>query len=338
MDKIIKKFPTEIKPANQHTSEFIPRIKSGILPFDILTGGGLPIWKINIFHGNYSSGKTTTSLKIIGNFLREYKDKYAVYMDFEDSFDKLWVSNFVDKEDMERLLVVTPDYGEQGIDLAVDLIKEPNTGFLFVDSLAEILPVADIDNSASDDLVGLQARIINKFLRKTLPILIQARKSNRPLATIFINQERAKIGGRVFGEQTKKPGGYFQDFIAAVDIKFYVKQKDSASETKDAEWIDIGFKINKAKVSGVKPFRSGVFRISLTNDKENRIKIGDIISNLPMLTSLAIKNGLITKSGKYYSVGDKITTKVDVEEYLRNNPDEYEKYYNELINFYKEEI
>ena len=336
MDKIIKKFPTEIKPATQHKNELLPRIKSGILPFDILTGGGLPIWKITIFHGNYSSGKTTTSLKIIGNFLRNNKDKYAVYMDFEDSFDKIWVSNFVDEEDMERLLVVTPDYGEQGIDLAIDLIKEPNTGFLFVDSLAEILPVADIDNSASDDLVGLQARVINKFLRKTLPVIIQARKANRPLATIFINQERAKIGARVFGEQTHKPGGYFQDFIAALDVKFYIKQKDNATETKDAEWVDIGFKIGKAKVSGVKPFRSGVFRLSIANNPDEKIKIGDILSNAPMLTSLAIKNGLITKKGKYYSVGKNLTTKVDVEEYLRNNPAEYEKFYDELIKYYQE--
>jgi len=336
MDKLIKKYQTEVKPATHYENEYLPRIKSGILPFDILTGGGLPIWKITIFHGNYSSGKTTTSLKLIGNFLRVNKDKYAVYMDFEDSFDKLWVANFVDEEDMERLLVVTPDYGEQGIDLAIDLIKEPSTGFLFVDSLAEILPIADIDNSANDDLVGLQARVINKFLRKTLPVLIQARKSNRPLATIFINQERAKIGARVFGEQTHKPGGYFQDFIAALDIKFYIKQKDNASETKDAEWIDIGFKIGKAKVSGIKPYKSGVFRLALSNNEEAGYKIGDIISNIPMMTNLAIKNGIIVKSGKYYNVGKEITTKAGVEEFLKNNPEEYNKYYDELIKYYLE--
>lgn len=334
----MKKIPEGVIPANKFKNEFIKRIPSGILPFDILTGGGIPLWKILLFHGNYSSGKTTTTLRLIGNFLREYKNKYVAYIDFEDSFDKIWVSHFVDKKDMDRLLIVTPDYGEQGIDICIDLIKQEEVGFLFVDSLAEILPISDIDNSAEDDLVGLQARVINKLLRKVLPVLIQARKVNRPLATVFLNQERAKIGARVFGEQTHKPGGYFQDFIASADFKFYVKQKDTASETKDAEWVDFGFKIGKAKVSGIKPFKSGVFRMSLVDKKDEGIKAGDILSNTKQLVTLVIKNEILKKNGRVYSIGKNLTTVDSVIDYLKSNPKDYADLYNKLINFYKGEI
>jgi len=333
-----KGYPEGVVPATEFKNEFLPRVPSGILPFDVLTGGGIPLWKIILFHGNYSSGKTTTSLRIIGNFLREHKKLKVAYIDFEDSFDKIWVSNFVDDKDMDRLLVVTPDYGEQGIDIAIDLIKQPDVGFLFVDSLAEILPISDLDNSAEDDLVGLQARVINKLLRKVLPILIQARKTGKPLASIFLNQERAKIGARVFGEQTKKPGGYFQDFIASADFKFYVKQKDTASETKDAQWIDFGFKIGKSKISGVKALRSGVFRMALKSNPDEGIKAGDILSNAKMLVSLATSNDLITKKGREYSIGKGITTKEMLVDFLEHNPKEYDALYKKVINFYKGDL
>lgn len=332
------KYPEGVVPATKFKNEFLPRIASGILPFDVLTGGGIPMWKIILFHGNYSSGKTTTSLRIIGNFLREHQDMKVAYIDFEDSFDKIWVSNFIDKKDMERLLVVTPDYGEQGIDIAIDLIKQPDVGFLFVDSLAEILPISDLDNSAEDDLVGLQARVINKLLRKVLPLLIQARKVGKPLVSIFLNQERAKIGARVFGEQTKKPGGYFQDFIASADFKFYIKQKDTASETKDAHWIDFGFKIGKSKISGVKALRSGVFRMALKSDKDKDVKAGGILSNVSTLVNLAVANGLITKKGREYSLGKDITNKEMLAEHLEHNPKDYHNFYKKVVDIYKGDL
>jgi len=321
---------THIKKASEFKKETLPRIPSNIFTFDALTGGGLPLWKFSIFHGNYSSGKTTVSLKIIGNFLQKYKDKQVAYIDFEDSFDKLWASNFIDQKDMDRLLVVTPDYGEQGIDFTISLAKEPEIGFIFVDSLAQMIPTTEAENSAFDDTVGLQAKLINKFIRRLLPIYSVAKREHRPLGCILINQERAKIGARVFGEQTQKAGGYFQNFVAGLDIKFYVKQKDTATETKPAKWVELGFKIEKSKVSGILPYRSGIFKIALVDDKENGIKTGDSLDT-KVVADYAIKYNIITKEKGEYNVGSGLRTIASVEEYFKTKPKEYYKCYNELV-------
>jgi len=313
-----------IKKASQYPSSILPRIPSSIFVFDALTGGGLPLWKFSIFHGSYSSGKTAVSLKIMGNFLRKYPDKYIAYIDFEDSFDKQWVSNFVDEKDMDRILVVNPDFGEQGVDYTVELAKQDEVGFIFVDSLAEMIPTNDIDKSASDDTVGLQAKLINKLLRKLIPIVSIARKTERPLACILINQERAKVGARVFGAQTQKAGGYFQEFVAGLDIRFYRKSKDEANETKASKWIEIGFKIEKSKITGILPYRSGAFRMSLLGN------VGEV-NNAKPVAIYGIKYGLIKKEGKYYSVGKDITTKDGVIEYFSTYPKEYFEVYDKLV-------
>ncbi len=318
---------SNIIPASEIPNKLIPRVSSGIFVFDALTSGGLPLWKYIIFHGNKSCGKTTISLKIMDSFLSKYPDKYVAYIDFEDSFDKLWASNFIKESNMERLLVIVPDYGEQGVDYAINCAKDESVGFIFVDSLAEMIPTVEADKSALDETMGLQAKLMNKMFRKLLPIMSMAKKQQRPLVYLFINQERSNFNARAFQASTQKPGGYFQNFIASLDVRFYLVSKDTATESKASNYGDFKFKIDKSKVSGILPYRSGLFRMQLLDNP-------GFVDNVPSILMYAKKYKLITKEKSEYLIGDnRFSNQIQIVEYLSQipHPPEYFEYYNKLV-------
>ncbi len=198
----------------------IPRLPLGIFAYDLLTNGGNPRGKIIQYWGAKGSGKTTTAFRAIGAFLSTFKKDKAVFVDFEHKYNPDWAKNFIAKEDLDRVLVVIPDYAEQGIDMIEYILKADDTNFMVVDSVAAMTPTAMSEKSAIEDTMGLQPKVVNKLLRKLVPLMVQAKRNGRLITTLLINQIRAKIGVRSFTPLTDTPCGNMLEHALSLDIKF----------------------------------------------------------------------------------------------------------------------
>ncbi len=294
----------------------VKRIPSGVFSFDVLTGGGIPVGKVTIFEGNKSSGKTTHSLRIIGNYLAEFENKKVLYVDFENSFDAEWTSRFVEDSDMDRILLIEPLYAEEGIDAIVDILNnDKDVGMLFVDSLANMIPIADAEKSAYEDTVGAQAKVINKMFRKILPIMSSMRREDRELTVLLINQQRVKIGATAFTSGTTKPGGVYQDFIASLDIKFsYIGNVESKSVTIKTKHQ---FKVEKSKIARAVPYRKGEFSIVLV--EHNGLSVGQSDDYTTVINS-AKRCGVLERDGNKWKFGENVfKTLAEVEDAVRND-------------------
>jgi len=306
------------------------RIPSGVFSFDVLTGGGLPENKITIFWGSKSSGKTTMALKIIGNYLQMFKDKEVLYVDLEDSFDKEWASRFIEDEDFDRVLLIRPLYAEEAIDAMVDILNsdEYNIGFLMIDSLANMVPIADFEKSASEDTVGMQARVINKMIRKLLPIKSAMNKEGKTLTCIFINQVRSKIGARAFTPDSTKPGGHYQDFVAHMIIRFYAVE----NVTKGDVTIKVKhqFKIEKAKVNNAIQGRKGAFSLVLVDHEGMEIGQTD---DYNIILNSAKKFKVLERIGNKWKFNENVfTTQADVLTRMREDIKFYVELYETTMN------
>jgi len=315
LKKILKENSKSIAIAKE-TIKDIARVPSGVFIFDALTGGGIPLWKISIFHGVKSSGKTTQGLRVMGNFLELYPNKSVAYIDFEQSFDVEWASNFIEEDALERIYVVTPDYGEEGIDLAVALCKEEEIGMLFVDSLAMIIPTADATNSAMDDTMGSHAKLVNKLFRKIIPVISNARKEDRPFTCLLVNQFTSNYSATKFGSSVKKPGGMLQDFINFLDVRFYFIRYETKGEAPIAGVYNI--KIEKAKIKGAFPHAKGEFKMALV-DKDG-YKVGEPKDEETIL-SYAKRVGVLEREGNTWKFNENI---------FKNKAEVLAKMYNDI--------
>lgn len=292
---------------------YTPRVRSGVFSFDLLTGGGVPLWKFTSFFGKESSGKTTMGLKVMNNFIKQY-NKDAIYLDFENSFDKEWFLKFVEKP--EKVILIQPSYGEEGIDIAVSQFKKDSVGFMLVDSLASIIPTADADKSAMEDTMGSIPRIVNKFLRKLIPVLAYKKKEEIPATIITLNQLTSNLQARAFQSQVKKPAGMFQNFVATLDIQFYTKEYKKKGDIPVA--VTHQFTINKAKITGALPKRSGEYIMALVDF--DKYKVGDILEHEFVFT-FARKIGVIKQEKNMWNIlGKSFPNIQDSIVYLKTTP------------------
>jgi recombination protein RecA len=290
LEKLLKKYVF-------YTATEIPqveRLRSGIFVFDLITGGGIPLGRFTEFHGDKSTGKSTMSLRLANKYLKMFPDKLALYIDFELSYDPKWASYFV--EDLKRLYVLQPDYGELGIDFIVNACKEPEVGFVIIDSIAAIVPTAEADSDMFTQFIGLQARIVNSMFRKLLPVISQAKRDGRFLTFILINQIRTKIDRVGYGNQITKPAGKMQDAVVSMDIRFYTKEYKKVGDIP----VKIVHQVNveKNKVGG-NPKRTGQFEMYLT-DYEG-YKTGEV-DNVGVIITIAKKVGLLIREGNKWKM------------------------------------
>lgn len=296
VSKIAAKKHNLVYTGNHLTKLKIPRLESGVFSFDYYTLGGIPEGRFTQFQGIRSSGKTTHALRIAGRYQHKQKliekvaekRKKVLWVDYEHAFDYDWAKNFI--VDFNDLYLIAPDYGEQGIDLIVELIKADDVGLLVIDSIAMIIPITEATAPATDDFVGQQAKLVNKLLRKIIPIAAQKKAELNPLTTILTNQARASIGARSFQPTTAPPCGYMVSHIVSMDVKFYNKGYDKSGDitTKCTH----SFVLEKNRVG--LPKLSGEFKTYLTDTKSN--KIGDIIDTKDVIDK-AKKHEIITKKG-----------------------------------------
>ena len=300
MDQITKQFGDgsimKLGEAKKVDVELLP---SGALSLDLALGGGYPKGHIIEIYGPESSGKTTLTLHAIAEIQRQ--GGTAAFIDAEHALDPAYAKKL--GVDVDNLLVSQPDNGEQALEIAETLVRSNAVDLIVVDSVAALVPQAEIDGDMGDSHMGLQARLMSQALRKLTGII------NKSKATvIFINQIRMKIGV-MFGNPETTTGGNALKFYASVraDIR-------RTGQIKEGDNI-IG---NRTKVKIVKnkiapPFRVAEFDIMYN---EGISKTGDVLD-------LAVQHGVVGKSGAWFDYNDaKIGQgREATKKYLKENPD-----------------
>jgi recombination protein RecA len=284
-------------------------ISTGSISLDAALGvGGLPRGRVNEIFGPESSGKTTIALQVIGE--AQKKGGMAAFIDVEHALDPVYSKKL--GVDVDNLLVSQPDYGEQALEITAALIGSGQIDVLVVDSVAALVPKAELEGEMGDSHMGVQARLMSQALRKLTGVVSKSRT-----CLIFINQIREKIGV-MFGSPETTTGGRALKFYASVrlDIRRIAAIKDGeqviGSRTK--------VKVVKNKVAA--PFREAEFDIIY----------GEGISREGDLIDLGSAQNVIEKSGSWFSYkSERIGQgRENARQFLRDNPDIRQKIDQEL--------
>ena len=299
MDQITKQFGdgSIMKLGEQHRAD-VELIPSGALSLDLALGGGYPKGRIIEIYGPESSGKTTLTLHAIAEVQKQ--GGTAAFIDAEHALDPAYAKKL--GVDTDNLLVSQPDNGEQALEIAETLVRSNAVDLVVVDSVAALVPQAEIDGDMGDSHMGLQARLMSQALRKLTGIISRSKTT-----VIFINQIRMKISV-MFGNPETTTGGNA--------LKFYASQR---IDIRRIGQLKVGDDIigNRTKVKVVKNKIAPPFKIAEFDIMYNQgiSKTGDVLD-------LAAEKGIVGKSGAWYDYKDeKIGQgREAVKVYLKENP------------------
>lgn len=256
-------------------------ISTGAFPLDIALGvGGLPRGRIIEIFGPEASGKTTICLSVIAE--AQKKNEVAAFIDAEHALDPLWAKILGVK--LDDLIISQPDTGEQALEIAEQLIRSGGIGVLVIDSVAALVPRAEIEGEMGDSMMGMQARLMSQALRKLTGVI-----SKSKTVAIFTNQLRQKIGV-MFGNPETTPGGLALKFYASVRL-----------DTRKIDQIKDGDKVigNRIRVKIVKNKVAPPFRIA-----EFDVMGHTGISRIGGVLDVAIEMGVVQKSGAFLRHGE----------------------------------
>ena len=284
------------KDAPRIVVDFIP---TGAINLDAAIGvGGIPRGRITEIYGPESSGKTTLCLHVVAN--AQKAGGVAAFIDAEHALDTEYARKL--GVDIDNLLISQPDTGEQALEICEILVRSGAVDIVVIDSVAALVPKAEIEGDMGDSHVGLQARLMSQALRKLTGAIARSKTS-----VVFINQLREKIGV-MFGNPETTTGGKALKFYAS--LRLDIRRIGPVKEKEDVVGSHVRVKVVKNKVAP--PFKQAEFDIMYAEG----------ISHTSLLVDIGAENGIIEKSGAWYSYnGQKIGQgRENAKMFLRDNP------------------
>lgn len=291
----------------------VESIPTGSLSLDIALGlGGVPRGRVVEIYGPESSGKTTVALHMVAEVQK--RGGIAGFIDAEHALDPVYAKNI--GVDIDNLYISQPDSGEQALEITETMVRSGAVDIIIVDSVAALVPKAEIDGDMGDSHVGLQARLMSQALRKLTPVV-----SKNNCVVIFINQLREKVGV-MFGNPETTTGGRALKFYASVRMD--VRRIETLKQGGEVIGNRTRVKVVKNKVAP--PFKEAEFDIMFGKGIS---KEGDILD-------LAVNLGLVSKSGSWFAYnGDKIGQgRENAKNYLTEHPDIMEELDHKIRKHY----
>lgn len=291
----------------------VETVPTGSLSLDIALGlGGLPKGRIIEVYGPESSGKTTVALHCVAEVQK--RGGIAGFIDAEHALDPVYARNI--GVDIDNLYISQPDCGEQALEITETMVRSGAVDIVVVDSVAALVPKAEIDGDMGDSHVGLQARLMSQALRKLTAVIS---KSN--CIVIFINQLREKVGV-LFGNPETTTGGRALKFYSSVRLD--VRRTESLKQGGEIVGNHVRVKVVKNKIAP--PFREAEFDIMF----------GQGISREGDVLDLAVNAGIVNKSGAWYAYeGDKIGQgRENAKTYIHENPAFFDMLEAKVRDFY----
>ncbi len=311
IDKIEKTYGKgTIMKMDDRPVEDVPVIRSGSIGLDLALGiGGYPRGRIVEIYGPESSGKTTLSIHAIAE--AQKSGGIAAFIDAEHAFDRSYAEKL--GVDVKNLYVSQPDNGEQGLEIAEQLIRSGTIDIIVIDSVAALTPKAEIEGEMGDSKMGLQARLMSQALRKLTSTI-----SKTGTCCIFINQLREKIGV-MFGNPETTTGGNALKFYASVRLD--IRKITQIKEGEDVSGVRVRVKVVKNKVAP--PFKKAEFDIVY----------GEGISRIGEIIDLGVEQNIVKKSGSWFSYGEtRLGQGRDaVKQLLNDNPELMEEIESKIV-------
>ena len=300
LSQIEKDFGKEaiMRLGEKHAKTPVEVIPTGALPLDIAVGvGGVPRGRVIEIYGPEASGKTTLALCIVAQ--TQKKGGIAAYIDAEHAMDPEYATKL--GVDIDNLLISQPDSGEQALEIADKLIRSGAVDVIVVDSVAALVPRAEIEGEMGDSHVGLQARLMSQALRKLTSTISKSRTS-----IIFINQLRQKIGV-MWGNPETTPGGLALKFYAS--IRLDIRRIEAVKKGDEVIGNRVRVKVVKNKVAP--PFKQAEFELMF----------GQGIDRMGYLLDMGVAEGIVEKSGAFFSYNNERIGqgRDNVKQYLAEN-------------------